>query len=170
MFEELINRIIELPNYGIVFKIKIFFIVLSAIFAALLTYFILTTKWLSFLILYDVEELKTHRAFGARKKNKDWEKIIKRLDSGLESEYKLAIIDADNLLDGALQNMGFGGATLEEKLDKLTPVTLPNLDAVREIHNVRNRIVREPDFKLSKDEAKEVLVVYEKSLSDLQVL
>lgn len=168
--EELILKIINLPNYGIVLKIKIFFIALSAIFAALIVYFLLTTKWLSFLLLYDLEELTTYRQAGAKKSDKDWMKIIRRLDSGLESEYKISVIEADNLLSKILQNMGFGGATLEEQLGKLTSATLPSIEEVREIHNVRNKIVRDPDFKLTEDDVRKTLAVYEKALTDLHVL
>lgn len=168
--EELILKIITLPSYGLVFKIKIFFIILSAIFAALIIFFLVKTNWLKFLLLYDLEEVTTVKPHGAKKAGKNWEKIIKRLDSGLESEYKLSVIEADNLLTNYLENMGFGGATLEEKLEKLTSATLPNIEEAKEIHSVRNKIVRDPDFRLSKEDAKKTLAVYEKSLSDLQVL
>lgn len=169
--EPLILKIIDLPNYGVVFKIKIFFIGLSVIFALLIIYFLFfKTAWLKFLLLYDIEEVATFKPAGARKKDKNWIKIIKRLDSGLESEYKISVIEADNLLSKILQNMGFGGATLEEQLGKLTSATLPSIEEVREIHNVRNRIVREPDFKLSEDDVRKTLAVYEKALTDLHVL
>ncbi len=170
MMEELILKIIALPNYGLVFKIKIFFLILSIIFLALIVFFLLKTKWLKFLLLYDVEEVMTYKPAGTSKSGKNWEKIIKRLDSDLESEYKLSIIDADNLLNNCLQNLGYGGPTLEDKLAKMTHVILPNIAAVREIRDIRNKIVHDPDFKLSKDDAKKVLAVYEKSLSDLHMI
>lgn len=168
--EELILKIINLPNYGLVFKIKIFFIILSIIFLALIIYFLLKTKWLKFLLLYDLEEILTYKPAGSRQSGKDWEKIIKRLDSGLESEYKLSVIDADNLLFDCLQTMGFSGTIMEEKLEKVSSVILSNIADVKEIHQVRNKIIHDPDFKLSREDAKKILAIYEKSLSDLQMI
>lgn len=168
--QDLILKITELPNYGTVFKIKIFFIIVSILFIGLIIYFLLTTKWLKFFLLYDLEEIMTFKPAGTSKSGKDWEKIIKRLDSDLESEYKLTIIDADNLLNSCLQNLGYGGATLEDKLAKINAVILPNVAAVKETRVIRNKIVHDPDFKISKDDAKKVLAVYEKSLSDLHMI
>ena len=99
---------------------------------------------------------------------KAWAKITSRLETGLESEYKLAVIEADSILDNILNRMGFSGETLGERLNKLTVATLPNCEQVREAHKIRNNIVHDPSYRLGLDEAKRVLGIYQQALRDLQ--
>jgi len=47
---------------------------------------------------------------------------------------------------------------------------LPNLEEARAAHQTRNNIVHDPNYRLSLDEARKILAVYEKSLIDLQAL
>ena len=82
----------------------------------------------------------------------------------------MAVIDGDSLLEEALKKMGFTGDTLSERLDKLTEATLPNLADVLQAHQTRNRIVHEPDFRLTLEDAKKAMDIYEKALTDLQLL
>jgi hypothetical protein len=53
-------------------------------------------------------------------------------------------------------------------LQKVTAGTLPNVEEVWEAHKIRNNIVHDPDYRLSLDEAKRALEIYEKALTDLQ--
>lgn len=99
---------------------------------------------------------------------KNWAKITARLKAELESEWKIAIIEADSILNDILMRMGFGGETLGERLDKLTAAFLSNLQQVREAHKVCNNIVHDPDYRVSLDEAKRVVGIYEQALRDLQ--
>jgi len=94
------------------------------------------------------------RPFGVRKINKEWLKIKAGLEGGLESQYKLSVIEADSLLDDILNRMGFTGETLGERLEKLTIATIPNLDEVLQAHHTRNNVVHDPDYILTLEEAK----------------
>jgi len=41
---------------------------------------------------------------------------------------------------------------------------------VREIHKIRNNIIHDPTYKLSQEEVKKALAVYEKALIELDAL
>jgi len=131
---------------------------------------ILKTHYFQWLFVQDFWEFFTFRPFGAKRITKIWNKIANRLSVGSESESKMAIIEADDLLDASLKRMGFAGQTLEEKLSKLTAATVDNLDEVYSAHKVRNNIVHNPDFRLSQDEAKAVLETYQRAFNSLQIL
>ena len=88
----------------------------------------------------------------------------------MESEYKLAIIEADSILDEILKRMGYMGDSLGERLEKLTSASLPSLDEVKDAHKVRNNIVHDPDYKMTLDEARITIASFEKALVDLQAL
>ncbi|MDP2967548.1 MAG: hypothetical protein Q8N87_04040 [bacterium] len=148
--------------------IKIIFIVLSLLFICFIIFALMKTSWLKFRFLYDVVELLTYRPFGVRKMEKSWKKIAVRTDTGLESEYKLAVIEADNMLDEILKKMGYGGESLGERLEKLTAATLPDIEGIREVHQVRNNIIHDPNYKLSLNETRRLLDIFEKAFKDLE--
>jgi hypothetical protein len=154
--------------YQIATVLKIIFIFVSALFLGFMIFALVKTTWLKRLILWDLQEFLTYNPYGARKLYKQWQEIKKRLDGGMESEYKLAVIEADSVLNDVLEKMGFGGATLGERLNRVAPETLPTLSEVVEAHKIRNNIVHDPDYQFSQEEAEKTMGVYEKALSDLQ--
>jgi hypothetical protein len=155
---------------GLLLAVKIFFLLISVFFLLAIIFFLSQSSFLKFSYLLDFTEFFTFKPYGLKKIVKEWTAITRRLDTGLESEYKLAIIEADSLLDDILKKMGFGGETLGEKLEKLTYVSLSSVDDAREAHKTRNNIVHDPDYRLSLDDAKKTISIYEKSLIDLQAL
>ncbi|MEK7503485.1 MAG: hypothetical protein AAB577_00695 [Patescibacteria group bacterium] len=146
------------------------FLLLSLILLIAIVILMLKTHYYQWLFVQDFWEFFTFRPFGAKRITKIWNKITNRLSTGAESELKMAIIEADDLLDTSLKRMGFLGTTLEEKLGKLTSATVDNLDEIYEAHKVRNNIVHNPDFRLNQEEAKAALDAYQKAFSSLQIL
>jgi hypothetical protein len=99
-----------------------------------------------------------------------WDAIRKRLDSGNESEYKVAIIEADNIIDDLIKRMGYKGADMGERLAGIPEGQLAELAEIKEAHDIRNRIIHEEDFQVNKELAKEVLKKYEHLLHHFEVL
>jgi len=143
---------------------------LTLFFIVFIVFALIHTTWLKLFILYDLQEFVRHKPFGTKKVDRDWNKIKARLDTGLEAEYKLSVLEADSMMEDVLKRMGFGGASLGERLDKLTVISLPNLDQARLAHQTRNNVVHDPDYRLSLGEVKKTLAIFEKSLTDLQAL
>ncbi len=107
----------------------------------------------------------------ARKRSvKGWKNIQKHFFAGSDSELKVAIIEADNLLDEALRTLGFRGLNLGDRLKQITADDLENIDEVWEAHKLRNRIAHEADFKMNRDIAERALGVYERTFRNLGVL
>jgi hypothetical protein len=166
--ENLIQYFVSFPADGWISTLKFVFIGISLLLLGFIVFALSASSWLKFLFLYDIFEFLTYRPFGVRKIVRIWRKILARLDTGLESEYKLAVIEADGMLDDILKRMGFTGETLGERLEKLTSATLPNIEEIKEKHQIRNNIVHDPDYRLSLDEARKILGVYEQAFKDLQ--
>lgn len=101
---------------------------------------------------------------------KQWFKIKARLDTGQESEFKLALIEADDLLSEVLKRLGYAGETLGERIEKITKASLSNIEDIKEAHKTRNNIVHDPDYRLTLEEAKKNTEIYENALSGLQAL
>ncbi len=166
---EILTQYITSPSFnGWILILKTILIVFSLLFLTGIVLFLSRSSWLKIIFLFDIFEFFTYRPFGVKKIIKAWNKIMARLETGLESEYKLAIIEADSMLDDTLKRMGYGGETLGERLGKLTSATLPNIEEVKKAHQTRNNIIHDPDYRLSLDEAKKVLAIYEQAFKDLQ--
>jgi len=150
--------------------IRLVFIFLGLFLLGLTIYFLRNTSYLRFLILQDLVEFFTYRPYGIKRIGKSWDKILARLQTGDESEYKLAVIEAEDLLDDILKRMGYEGEDLGGRLSHLTAATLPNIRELWQAHQVRNNIVHDPDYRLSLDEARKTLEIYEKALRDLETL
>lgn len=153
-----------------VFWVKVGFLSVGGFFLAGIIFCLSRTHYLQWRYMQDFWEFLTFRPFGAKKITKLWNKILKRLDTDLESEYKLALIEADDMLDVSLKRMGYMGQTLEERLGKLTSATIDNLDDIYKAHEIRNTIVHNPDYRLSLDEARSTLDIYQKAFNSLQIL
>ncbi|MCX6718508.1 MAG: hypothetical protein NTY81_02820 [Candidatus Staskawiczbacteria bacterium] len=149
------------------FPVKLVFVFCSAFFLVAVIYFMLNSSWLQYKFLEDVTEFFSWSAFGQREMQKQWDRIKKRAESGAESDYKLAIIDADDFLAEVLDNRGYDGDTFEESIQKAGRLIASILDDVLKAHEIRNSIVYNPDFKLSTEHAKKVLDTYETAAKEI---
>jgi len=152
------------------FPVKVVFLLISGIFLAIIIFILLTSHYLQWLFIQDFWEFLTRRPFGAKRITRRWKKILRRLETETEAEYKLAVIEADNMMDNSLKRMGYAGHNLEERLDKLTSATLPNIEQIHQAHRTRNNIVHDPDYRLSLDEAKKTLEIYSQAFQALHIL
>lgn len=167
--ENIIYFIIHPEFTGILLYLKIIFILISSFFLLAVIILLLKTSWARYRYLEEITEFITFRPFGVKETFKHWNKIIKRLETDRESEYKLAVIEADGLLDSVLKRMRYKGDSFSQRLEQIDPSVLPNLEEVWKVHKTRNNIVHDPDYLLTLDQAKRVLEVYEKTLRNLEM-
>lgn len=100
---------------------------------------------------------------------KRWEKILARLEDDNPSQYKVAILEADAFADEILSGIGYKGATMSEKLDGVHEGQLETRSGLSEAHLVRNRIVHEADFALSREDAERWLEAYRKFFDEVEL-
>lgn len=104
------------------------------------------------------------------KVNKEWENIVKRLDAGDEANYKLAVIEADKLLDTVLKDLTIPGSTMGERLKAIPLSQLPSIDNVWKVHRLRNHLVHTTEFIISENKAKQSIDIYKQALKELKVI
>lgn len=103
--------------------------------------------------------------------NPTWTSVRSKLLSDNQSDWRLAIIEADIYLDRVLDQKGFYGDTLGDKFKQITPEQLPSIQIAWEAHRVRNRIAHDgTGFVLTMPEARRVLSYYEIVFRDLGVI
>lgn len=101
---------------------------------------------------------------------KQWERIAAHLDSPRETDWKVAVMEADKLADDALQRAGFAGATFGDRLAAIQPGTLRSLDGLWWAHKIRNRLAHEVDYFLRYTEAKQAVGYIEATLAELNLI
>ncbi len=99
--------------------------------------------------------------------DKTWQKLFDKIQIEDESSFKMAIIEADQILDSLLIKKGFKGADMGERLKQVTANQIPNLDAVWQAHKLRNRIAHESNVKLTQQQARQALEIYQRAVQDL---
>ena len=93
---------------------------------------------------------------------KRWERVENHMTSGKESDWRLAILEADVLLDEMLTHMGYRGDSLGEKLKGIEKSDFTTIGEAWEAHAVRNKIAHEgAAFALSEREARRIIGLYE---------
>ncbi len=104
---------------------------------------------------FDVEEYQTR-----------WLKVENGLVRGDPRSYSLSVIEADKLLDKALNEMGLPGKTMGERLKRVTDkFEKPN--AVWSAHKLRNQIAHEHGFDVDYAQASRALAAFKQALKDL---
>jgi len=162
-----IFSLITSPTF--LFYLKIVFIVIAVLFLFGIILFLLKSSWLKRRFFEDWTEFFIYRPFGVKKTFKQWAKVLKRLDTGKEADYKLAVIEADGLLGDILEKMGYKGETMAKILEQLDATILPNIEQIWEVHKIRNNVVHDPDYELSLEQARKILGIYEKSFRTLEM-
>jgi hypothetical protein len=87
------------------------------------------------------------------------------------NDWKLAIIEADIILDEALKRQGYAGTSLGERLRSVSPQALSTLDDAWEAHKIRNEIAHGGvDFVLTQKLARETVTRYERVFAEMGLL
>lgn len=104
-------------------------------------------------------------------KNEKWERVLAHANSVNPSDWRLAIIEADVMLDEVLQVSGYHGDGVGEMLKSVDRSDLLTLDAAWEAHKVRNEIAHAGgDYQLTEREARRVITLFESVFKELRII
>ncbi len=145
-------------------------IILSLIFGALLVWIVIKSRnRISGQIAELKSEINPSKA-GESKYDAKWKEIREHLESLRDAEWKFAVIEADNILEEILGQMGFRGDSLGEKMKQIDRNQLASIDDLWEAHKLRNIIVHDPDYQVRYNDARVAVGQYEKALREMGVL
>jgi hypothetical protein len=136
---------------------------ISIIFIVLYIYATIRKEYYEGLISEDLRNGEalwddTHRRTGSESR---LAAVRTHIDSDNPNDWKLAIIEADIILDQTLKDRGYAGNSLGERLRSITPNQVASIDDAWDAHRVRNKIAHEgPDFVLTKRIAEDTIARY----------
>ncbi len=100
---------------------------------------------------------------------KKWKNIESHIKTKDLAYYKVAIIEADNLLDFALKSLLIPGSDLGQRL-KVISARQPEIRFIWEAHKIRNKLAHEHNFVLKKKDAERAIKQFKKALQILGFL
>ena len=133
------------------------FSIISFIFSALLLVGI-TYAMIRYSELRTREEARLReqeRAFrlaqAAAGENARWQSVTAHISSDNPNDWRVAIVEADIMLDELLDSLGYAGATIADKLKAARPEAFRSIEDAWEAHKVRNAVAhRGGDFVLTR--------------------
>jgi hypothetical protein len=93
--------------------------------------------------------------------NPDWERVLMHVQSVNESDWRLAVIEADIMLSTLLDTMNLPGDSIGEKLKAVEKSDFTTLDLAWDAHKIRNQIAHDGSFVLTQREAKRAIDMFE---------
>ncbi len=99
-----------------------------------------------------------------------WEHIRGLANSSNPSDWNMAILQADALLDNVLKNLGYEGETIADRLKIADPTRLKSLEEVWSAHRLRNAIAHDPLIQHNRETLIHALRMYEHALKELGLL
>ncbi len=103
--------------------------------------------------------------------NPKWEQIQMHLNSKNPSEWRVAIIEADIMLDDLLKSIGYHGDTVGEKLKAVEKSDFTTVESAWEAHKVRNQIAHlGAGFQINEREVKRVIGLFEAVFREFQII
>lgn len=99
-----------------------------------------------------------------------WQEIRNHVESFKESEWKLAVIEADKLVDDVLKTAGYPGETMGERLTMIKPDQLVNIQHLWDAHKLRNLLVHDANYQLTHKQAIWCIDAFESVLHELGAL
>lgn len=96
--------------------------------------------------------------------------VFTHSESDNPNDWKLAIIEADIILDDLLKQRGYAGNSLGERLKSISSNQLASLNDAWEAHKIRNRIAHDgADFVLTKHIAQDTIARYQRVFAEFDV-
>lgn len=94
------------------------------------------------------------------KSNPRWDKIEKMAHSTSQSDWKLAIIEADSILDDLTKTLGFEGDNMGERMLNMNVKIFPYLNEAWKVHKLRNILAHETSYDLQRGEMEDAIDIY----------
>ncbi len=120
---------------------------------------------------HEIREALIRDQEAMKNENPRWHYILTLIESPNESDWRVAIIEADTMLDEALEKKGMIGETLSEKLEQARSNGYNFIQGAWDAHIVRNQIAHQgSDFSITQIEGRRVIRMYQSFFEELGII
>jgi hypothetical protein len=167
--EYLFGKIVDGVKYVLSYAPDLHIPIWLTFFLSLATIFFITVIIYSLIRIHEIQKEEQRQLKqiivtepAPNVKNPRWEKIKAHMLKDSPAEWRVAIIEADVILDEMVTRMGYKGDSLADKLKAVERSDFSTIQLAWEAHLIRNRIAHGgSDFNLTRHEAVRVIALYE---------
>ena len=100
-----------------------------------------------------------------------WQRIREQATGDSAQGWRLAILEADIVLNELLDILGYRGDTMADKMRSVDRVSFNTIDLAWEAHKIRNKVAHEGEtHTLSARETRRVIALYERVLKEFRYI
>ena len=100
-----------------------------------------------------------------------WNRIMEESESGDDKRWRVAILEADIMLNELLDVQGYRGETMGDKMKQVDRSSFHTIDLAWEAHAVRNKIAHEGSAHLLNErEVRRVMTLYEQVFREFKLI
>lgn len=100
-----------------------------------------------------------------------WNRVLEHANSNDEHQWRLAILEADIMLNELLDSLGYKGETMAEKMKQVSRGDFNSIDSAWEAHKVRNRVAHEgAESPLTEREKNRVIGLYSQIFKEFKFI
>lgn len=159
--------------------IKIVFVAFGLLLVGAIIFLLLKSTYLDHIFLYAWRDYARWKAKGKMVSNKvgkkrekpkreildrtestDWQRILDKIESKNELNYKLALLDSDKLLSYVLKEQG----------KELSPKNVSNYEQIKKARALLEKMMTSPKARLKLEEVKKIIEIYRQALSELKTI
>lgn len=165
-------------NASFLYPVRDFFVAMKGVFVLIIALFFAGIVWFSFKA-HDIHRIEDEKyspipveEIEAKEKMVQWQVVLNHVNSESPAEWKLGILEADNMLDEILSAEGYQGESLGEKLKAMDASGFASYQDAWEAHKVRNQIAHEgaATMDFSKKMARDTILKFEKVFKELKYI
>ena len=121
--------------------------------------------------LYPASSLGGKTVVSTEDRNEKWERIEKHISSDNLNDWKMAIIEADTMLDELVSGLGYHGETLGERMKAIEPSDFATIENAWEAHKIRNTVAHEGgDYVLTSRDARRAIHLYKTVFEEFKLI
>lgn len=118
-----------------------------------------------------IDEAEKKRKEKEKRENPKWHYILSLMEGFNDSDWRMAIIEADSMMEEILKDKGMYGSSLSELLNSAKSNGYRNIQDAWDAHIIRNKIAHEgSDYPLTQVEGRRVLKMYQNFFEELDVI
>lgn len=100
-----------------------------------------------------------------------WRRVLDQMSSDDEHNWRMAILEADIMLNELLDLQGYRGETMSDKMKQVDRANFKSIDLAWEAHKVRNKVAHEgSEHALTQREARRVIDMYAQVFREFKIL
>jgi hypothetical protein len=84
---------------------------------------------------------------------KRWNKVNKQIEKEDSASYAIAVLECSQMLNEVLKAIGYEGDNLGERLNNISSAQIEDIEKLKVVNEVKNKLVQDPGFKISQREA-----------------